>query len=185
MMKPKVKRVAIVITGLAALAVIAFIGLIVYVMMPPLRSFSRMHEKLPTMTVENNDTLYCRMQYCDFRFPLPAGARIVRTDPLTGGADTINGAVYLAGPDGGPVNMRAYADLLQKKQFDAAPTDGSGCPAVTNNMPDVPFVCAGKVIHYPLFDDFGASSRSQAGGRIEVRIEGRLTQIRFSYFGDY
>jgi hypothetical protein len=81
--------------------------------------------------------------------------------------------------------MRAYADLLQKRQFEASPCDGSGCPEVTNNMPDVPFVSAGKVIHYPLFDDFWASSSNQLGGTIEVTIADRGTKIRFGYFGDY
>jgi hypothetical protein len=184
-MNPIVKRVVVGIAGLACLAVLAFVGLIVYVMMPPFRSYSRMHEKLPSVSIENGDTVYCRMRYCDFRFPLPDKAHIVNIDPVTGGADTINGAIYLIGPDGGPVKMRAYAELLQKKHFDAAPCDGSGCPDVTNHMADVPFVSDGKVIHYPLFDDFWAGSSNQVGGSIEVvRLDG-MTKIRFGYFGDY
>jgi hypothetical protein len=184
-MKPIVKHVVIGIAGLACLAVLAFAGLFVYATMPPFHSFSRVHEKLPAISVENGDTLYCRMRYCDFRFPLPDGAKIVKTNTLTGGADMIDGAIYLVGPNGGPVKMREYAELLQKKHFDAAPADGNGCPCVTNYMPDVPFVSNGKVIHYPLFDNFGASSKDQEGGTIDVSIEGRMTKIRFSYFGDY
>lgn len=183
--KPIAKRVLIGIAGLICLAAIAFVILVVYVLMPPIRSFSRMHEKLPAVSIENGDTVYCRMRYCDFRFPLPDKAHIVRIGSVTGGADTINGAIYLVGPDGGPIKMRAYAELLQRKHFDAAPCDGSGCSDVTNNMADVPFVSNGKVIHYPLFDDFWASSSNQVGGSIEVvRLDG-MTKIRFGYFGDY
>ncbi len=185
MMKPMFKRALIGFASLVCLAAAALAGFVFYgfyKMKPP---FNRVDEKLPTITVENGDTIYCRMRYCDFRFPLPDAAKIVRTGPVTGGADTIDGAIYLVGSNGGPVKMRAYAELLQKKHFDAAPADGSGCPDVTRNMPDVPFVCAGKVIHYPLFDDFGASSRDQEGGRIDVSTKDRMTKIRFSYFGDY
>jgi len=121
----------------------------VYAMMPPLRSFSRMHEALPTVSVEAGDTVYCRMRYCDFRFPLPDKVRIVRTDPVSGGFDTINGTIYLVGSDGGPVPMRAYAELLQRKHFDVSVADGTGCECCTN-VPDVPFVSTGRVIHYPI-----------------------------------
>jgi hypothetical protein len=160
------KRVLIGIARLFCLAAIAFVGLIAYVMTPPIRSFSRMHEKLPSVSVESGDTVYCRMRYCDFRLPLPDRAHIVRIDPVTGRDDTVNGAVWPVGPDGGPIEMRAYAELLQRKHFQVSPADGSGCPDVTNNMPDVPFVDAGTVIHYPLFDDFGASSSKPEGGRL-------------------
>ena len=184
-MNPMAKRILIGMAGLVVLISIALVALIFYVMIPPLRSFTRAHEKLPAISIENRDTIYCRMRYCDFRFPLPADARIVRIEPVTGGFDTINGAIYVVGPDGGPVKMRAYAELLQSKHFGAAPCDGSGCPDVTNQMADVPFVSAGKVIHYPLFSDFSASSRNQEGGTIQVSIHDHTTEIRFGYFGDY
>jgi hypothetical protein len=108
----------------------------------------------------------------------------VRSDPVTGGADTIDGAVYVVGPDGGPVEMRAYAELLQKKHFDVGPADGSGC-ASSMSVPDVPFVSAGRVIHYPVFSDFSAGSSAQVGGWIEATVTDQVTRIRFSYFGDY
>ena len=185
-MNPVAKRILIGMGGLILSAVIVSpVVLILYLLMPPIRSFSRMHENLPAVSIENGDTVYCRMRYCDFRFPLPDKAHIVKIDPVTGGADTINGAIYLVGPDRGPVKMRAYAELLQRKHFDAAPCDGSGCPDVTNNMADVPFVSGGKVIHYPLFDDFWASSSNQVGGTIEVSVADHMTKIRFGYFGDY
>jgi hypothetical protein len=182
-MNPIAKRVFIGVVGLVCLAAIGFIGLIIYMMIP--RSCSRMHEKLPAVSIENGDTVYCRMLYCDFRFPLPDKARVVRVDPVTGGGDTINGTIYLVGPDGGPVKMRAYAELLQREHFNVEPCDGSGCPDVTNHMADVPFVSSGRVIHYPLFEDFGASSRKPEGGWITTGTEGHMTRIRFSYFGDY
>jgi hypothetical protein len=150
-----------------------------------LRGLLRRHEKLPAVVIENGDVVYCRMYMCDFRFPLPDKVRIVRIAPVTGGGDTIDGAIYVVVVGGGSINMRKYAELLQGKHFDASPTDGSGCPDVTNNIADVPFVSAGRVIHYPLFDDFFASSADQEGGIIEVNTENRMTKIRFSYFGDY
>lgn len=184
-MNPIAKRVLIGMAGLVSLAAIAFVGLIIHMMMPPIHSFSRMHENLPAVTIENGHTVYCRMRYCDFRFPLPDKARVVKIDPVTGGADTINGAIYLVGSDGEPIKLRTYAELLQREHFDASPCDGSGCSDVTNHMSDVPFVSGGKVIHYPLFDDFGASSHNPEGGWITVGTEDHLTKIRFSYFGDY
>ena len=171
--------------ALAGLGVVAFVGMVVYDMMPPFRSFARAGEKLPSISVENGDTLYCRMRYCDFRFPLPDKTHIVRTNPITGGADTINGDIYVIDPDGGPVDMRAYAELLQRKGFDVAPCDGSGCSEVTNNRVDVPFVSGTNVIHYPLFNDFWASSPQQEGSSLEISSDAHMAKIRFGYFGDY
>jgi len=148
-----------------------------------IREIERRNEKLPIVSVEG-DIVYCRMSACDFRFPLPNNVRIVRTNIDEGGLDTINGAIFVVGPDGGPVNMRAYAEQLQREHFTAAPVDGTGCPDVTNNMPDLPFVSGGKLIHYPLFDDFSAGSIDQEGGSIEASVEDHMTKIRFSYFGD-
>jgi hypothetical protein len=154
-----------------------------YFVVVRIRGTFRAHENLPSVTVVSGRTVYCRMQYCDFRFPLPEGARVVRADPVTGGPDTIDGAIYVVGPDGGPVKMRAYAEFLEKNHFDATPTDGTGCESCTN-VPDVPFISGGKVIHYPIFNEFGAGSSSQDGGGIQVEAQDRVTKIRFSYFGD-
>jgi hypothetical protein len=98
--KRNTKRVLLSMAALAGLGVVAFVGMVVYDMMPPFRSFARAGEKLPSISVENGDTLYCRMRYCDFRFPLPDKTHIVRTNPITGGADTINGDIYVIDPDG-------------------------------------------------------------------------------------
>src|SRR5665213_243250 len=95
-MKLVLKRVLLGVAGLVCLAAITFAALIAYAMTPPLRSFSRMHETLPRVSVEAGDTIYCRMRYCDFRFPLPEQARIIQTDSVTGGFDAVNGAIYLA-----------------------------------------------------------------------------------------
>jgi len=182
-MRPIIKRVLIGVVGLACLAVIAFVALVVYVMTPPFRSFSRAHENLPIVSVEAGDTVYCRMRYCDFRFPLPKGADIVQTNIDSGGFDTINGTIYVAGTNGGSINMRAYAELLQKMHFSLSIADASGC--CPTNMPDMPFINEGKVIHYPVLSDFSASSIDQVGGVLQIGIVSNVTQIRFSYFGDY
>lgn len=184
-MNPIAKRVLIGIAGLVCLAAVAFAALIVYVVMPPIRSFSRMHEKLPAVSIENGDTVYCRMRYCDFRFPLPDKAHVVRTDPVTGSADTINGTIYVVGPDGRPMSVRSYAEFLQKNHWNVTVGSGVGCPAVTNNCPDVPFVSSSGVIHYPLFDQVFAGQAEQEGGSIIIETGDSMTKIRFSYFGDY
>jgi len=184
-MKPILKRILIGIAGLVCLATIAFVALIVFAMMPPFRSFSRVHEKLPAVYVETGATVYCRMKYCDFRFPLPNNVHIVWTNLAGGGFDTINGAIYVVGTNGGPINLRAYAEFLQKKHWDVTTGSGAGCESVTNNCSDVPFVSSSGVIHYPLFDEIYGSSSNQKGGIIIAGTENSMTQIRFSYFGDY
>ena len=114
-MNSTAKRVLIGTSALVlSAAIVSPVVLILYVLTPPIRSFTRMHENLPAVSIENGDTIYCRMRYCDFRFPLPAKARIVRSDPVTGGADTINGAIYVVGPDGRPISVRSYAEFLEK-----------------------------------------------------------------------
>ena len=62
---------------------------------------------------------------------------------------------------------------------------GVGCPAVTNDCPDTPFVSSKGVIHYPLFDQVFAGQAEQEGGGIIIETGDIMTRIRFSYFGDY
>ena len=179
-----VKRIFIGIAGLACFAAIAFVVLIGYVIlgMPTFRSLSRAHEKLPAIFVENGDTVYFRMQYDDFRFPLPSNVHIVRTNLDSGGY--FNGAIYVIGTNGAPVNLRDYAEFLQKKHWDVTTGSGAGCESVTNNRTDVPFVSSSGVIHYPLFDEIYGSSSNQVGGTIIAATENGMTKIRFSYFSD-
>jgi hypothetical protein len=194
-MKTLSKIIGFVILSVVVVSVFAFLvcpALVIhlvffdtYAMNGDIRALQRTNEKLPTVNIQNGDTVYCRMRMCDFSFPLPDGARVVRTNIDDGGGDTINGEVYVAGPMGGPVNMRAYAEQLEKKDFVAAPCDGTGCPEVTNHMADVPFVSGRDVIHYPLFNDFTASSKNPEGGFMEISVESNLTEIKFGYFGDY
>jgi len=184
-MKPCLKRIFIGVAALACLAVIAFAALVVSVMMPPLRSFSRTHEKLPAVFVENGSTVYCRMKYCDFRFPLPSNVHIVGTNLESGGFDTINGAIYVIGTNGVPISLRNYAEFLQKRRWNVSVGSGAGCPDVTNNCPDVPFDSSSGVIHYPLFEQMFADSADQEGGSVIAETTNGITKIRFSYFGDY
>lgn len=178
------RRILISIVVFFCFAVIAVIGYAT-LGMPILRSLLRAHEKLPAVFVENGGTVYCRMQYCDFRFPLPSNVHILRTNIESGGFDTINGAIYVVGTNGIPVNPRAYAEFLQKKNWNVTVGSGAGCESVTNNCPDVPFVSSSGVTHYPLFDQIFAGSADQEGGSIIVETEDSMTKIRFSYFGDY
>lgn len=43
--------------------------------------------------MNNFDTVYCRMKYCDFRFPLPKSSRVVQTNLNEGGVGTVNGFI--------------------------------------------------------------------------------------------
>ena len=52
----------------------------------------RSRENLPSVAVESGNRLCCRMLYCDFRFPLPAGTRVASIEPVTRGFDTIKGS---------------------------------------------------------------------------------------------
>jgi hypothetical protein len=116
-MKPIVKRIFVGIAGLVCFAAIAFVVLIRYVTlgMPTFRGLSRAHEKLPAIFIENGDAVYFRMQSADFRFPLPSHGHIVRTNLDSGGY--FNGAIYVVGTNGGPVNLRDYAEFLQRKNW--------------------------------------------------------------------
>jgi nitrogen fixation NifU-like protein len=49
------------------------------------------------------------------RFPLPSHGHIVRTNLDSGGY--FNGAIYVVGTNGGPVNLRDYAEFLQRKNW--------------------------------------------------------------------
>jgi hypothetical protein len=185
-MKPIVKRIFIGVAGLACFAVIAFVALIGYVMlgMPTLTSLSRTGEKLPAIFVEDGNTVYCRMRYCDFRFPLPNGGQIVWTNIESGGFDTIKGTVYVIETNRTPINLRVYAELLEKKHFDLSITDLTGCDCCTN-IHVAPFVSNGKLIKIPDFSSIGASSRDPLGGWITADlVDTNAVKIRFSYFGD-
>jgi len=83
------------------------------------------------------------------------------------------------------MSVRSYAEFLQKNHWNVTVGSGVGCPAVTNNCPDVPFVSSSGVIHYPLFDQVFAGQAEQEGGSIIIETGDSMTKIRFSYFGDY
>ncbi len=93
--------------------------------MPPMRSFARAHERLPTAVIEDRHTVYCRMQYCDFRFPLPSDSVVETLDKVGGGLDTIDGSLRVATLDGNSFDMRAYIQLLQQHGFRAETADGA------------------------------------------------------------
>jgi hypothetical protein len=114
------------------------------------------HENLPSVAVESGRTICCRMELCDFRFPLPHGVRVAQTDSVSGGADTIKGAIYVTNADGGAVDLQAYARLVHKAGFHVSNTSEQGF--FTASSPD--------------------------GGALQVD-GGQPTKIVFSFFGDY
>ena len=183
-MKAGSKRFLVAMAASIGLVTIALSVAVLIIILPPWCGFARRHENLPAISVEGGNTVYGRMTYCDFRFPLPADGHVVRAGAITGDGGTIDGTIYVQGFQGRNVDMRAYADFLQRKHFIARPCDGSGCAQVTSRMSDDPFVSGHDVIHYPLFNEFGASSLDQEGGGLNVKIEAGLTKITFCYFGD-
>jgi len=115
----------------------------------------RSHENLPAVAVESGKRLCCRMLYCDFRFPLPPGARVVSIDPVTGGFDTIKGSILVTNTGGGAFDLRAYARMMRRDGFNE---DGGG---------------------------FGFSASSPDGGYVAVQNSGLTCTIGFSFLGDY
>ncbi|HXI84662.1 MAG TPA: hypothetical protein VNL17_11310 [Verrucomicrobiae bacterium] len=178
-MKPVIKRILIGMAGPVCVTAFGIVALIVYMLMPPLRSFARMHEKLPSVSIESGKTVYCRMQYCDFRFPLPDKARVMRTGHVTGGFDTIEGTIYVVDSDGTPVSLRGYAELLQKNHFHAVPQDKRNYFffGVSKSSSD------GGSIDATITNLVTESSGDD--GSINATVTNLVTEIHFSYFGDY
>ena len=169
--------IAVVVLMVVAVACYFAWPFIDYLVVVRVRAAMRAHESLPTVSVESDRTVYCRMQYCDFRFPLPDGARVARTGPVSGGFDTIKGAIYVTNADGGPVDLQAYAALLRQHHFVVQPGFTSEAdppwvgPPAERNHPEgytIPFAAGGG-----------------DGGWVAVDIINHSTKIGFSYFGDY
>lgn len=141
-------------------ATIAQFAFFVFVYTPPLlRSFARGNESLPATVIESGHTVYCRMRVCDFRFPLPPDCVVEHVGTVQGGFDTIDGSVRISATDRASLDMRAYAELLQRHGFRAE------APGTTW-----------------LF----ASSTNPLGGSIEASLDTPTTAtIRYGYFGDY
>jgi hypothetical protein len=118
---------------------------------------SASHEPLPSVVVESGYIVCCRMDFCDFRFPLPKGAGVVSVEPVSGGFDTIKGAIYVTNANGGPVDLGAYSRRIWEAGFRV------------NRSPDI--------------DMFGAGAPD--GGGVEVWNSEHSTKIGFSFFGDY
>ena len=98
----------------------------------------RSRENLPSVAVESGGRLCCRMLYCDFRFPLPPNTGLVSIEPVTGGFDTIKGAIYVTNRNRGAVDLRAYARAMRRDGFRVT-DDGYGFAA---SSPDGGFVSA-------------------------------------------
>lgn len=148
-----------------------------YFVVVGVRAAMRAHESLPSVSVESGRTVYCRMRYCDFRFPLPDGAHVVRTDSVNGGFDTIKGAIYVTAPDGSPVDLEAYAELLRKHHFNVQ-------PGFTSEA-DPPWVGTPAKRNHPEGYTIPFAASTADGGWVAVDIIDHTNKIAFSYFGDY
>ncbi len=148
------------VAGAIFAAIMALLATLVFVYtVPAIRSFARMHESLPTAVIEDGHTVYCRMRYCDFRFPLPPECVVEHIGTVQGGFDTIDGSLRISASSGASLDMRAYAQLLQQRGFQVEAPDA--------------------------FSLFAGSTRP-LGGSIEVSLDTATTAtIRFGYFGDY
>jgi hypothetical protein len=78
---------------------------------------TRMNEKLPTITIQKGSAVYCRMQLCDFRFPLPQDSQVVSSQLLRGGDDAVTGVICVTNSEGRPVDLNAYHALLNRHGF--------------------------------------------------------------------
>ncbi len=143
----------------------------------PARAASRSREALPAVSVESARTVYCRMEYCDFRFPLPDDARVARIETVSGGFDTIKGALYVTNADGGPVDLQAYAKLLRRHHFDVQPGFSSEA--------DPPWVGPPAKRNHPDGYTIPFAAGTADGGWVAVDVIDHTTKIGFSYFGDY
>jgi len=164
------------------LSVVVIIGYIAwpfldFFVIVPARSALRAGEKLPSISVERDRMVYCRMQYCDFRFPLPDDTRIARTAPVTGGDDSVKGAFFITNKNGGPVDLEAYAELLRRHHFTVLPGDVSEA--------DPPWVGAPAERHHPEGYTIPWRASGGDGGWVAVDTIDHTTKIGFSYWGDY
>ena len=123
----------------------------------------RTNENLPRVTIENSNTVYCRMRECDFRFPLPAGARVQSMNPPTGGFDTIRGTIYVTTARGGPIDVGDYATMLRRHDFKVDPG----------------FASEVKMGYLA-----SLSASTEDGGFVGTEVVSNSTRIVFSYFGD-
>jgi hypothetical protein len=115
------------------------------------------HIPLPSVVVEPGSALCCRMELCDFRFPLPKRAGVATIDSVSGGGDTIKGAVYVTNADGSMIDLLAYSSLVHRAGF--------------------------RVTFVPAYGDYFSAS-SPDGGLLQVS-GGQTTKIAFSFFGDF
>jgi hypothetical protein len=143
----------------------------------PARAASRSREALPSVSIESARTVYCRMEDCDFRFPLPDDASVARIEPVSGGFDTIKGALYVTNADGGSVDLQAYAVLLRKHHFNVQPGFSSEA--------DPPWVGAPAKRNHPKDYRIPFAASTKDGGWVAVDVIDHTTKIAFSYFGDY
>jgi hypothetical protein len=141
-----------------------------------IRAAMRAHESLPSVTIKPGQTVYCRMQECDYRFPLPDGVNVAAIDLVQGGADSIKGAIYVTTSNGGPMDWQAYAEVLRRHHFNVMPHYATEA--------DPPWVGAPKRNH-PTGYAIPFAAGGEDGGWVAVDTIDHTNKIAFSYFGDY
>ena len=87
---------------------------VIVILAVPLHTYWR--SRRPAIS-ETRGEIVCRMQYCDFRFPLPSGAHIVSIDRLTVGPDVIRGIIV----HGSATGTVSYDAVLRQHGFTFAP----------------------------------------------------------------
>jgi len=76
----------------------------------------RLHETgLPSITVKNGITVYCRMKADDFEFPLPPGAQAVHPVLISGCFDSVDGSVEAQFGSSARMTSDEYERWLQGK----------------------------------------------------------------------
>ena len=74
-----------------------------------------MENGLPTITIEDEKIVYCRMKGDDFRLPLPPEGTVSESSIESGGYDTVAGSVLVTFLGGQSISPQKYEKWLKGK----------------------------------------------------------------------
>jgi hypothetical protein len=140
---------------------------------------TRKKEKLPAIAIQYGKTVYCRMQLCDFWFPLPRQAQVVRSEVVRGGDDAVTGVIYVTNEDGRPVDLAAYQQLLMRHGFQNFPM---GCPY--SDVVDA-VEQSGNTTNRADCHVIAWIVQNKDSGTIAIDVVSNYVKIGFDYWGDY